>query len=52
MTGSWHIVTKLIIVNWRSKVDYQNKVLPIYLYAQNNIYNDIVGETHTEYDLI
>ncbi len=50
MTRSWHVVTKLSIVSWRSNLDYQ-KVLPIYLNAQNNIYNDIVGETHTEYGL-
>jgi len=29
MTVSWHVVEKLLIVSRMSKVDYQNKVLPI-----------------------
>ncbi len=31
MTASWHVVAKLLTVSIMSKVDYQNKVLPIVL---------------------
>ncbi len=30
MTASWHVVAKLLTVSRMSKVDYQNKVLPVF----------------------
>ncbi len=32
MTASWYVVAKLLTVSRMSKVDYQNKVLPIFIW--------------------
>ncbi len=36
MTTSWHVVAKLLTAGRMSKVDYQNKVVPLFLHMMHN----------------
>ncbi len=47
MTASWHVVAKLLTFSRMSKVDYQNKVLPILLLYSEKCKKKSNGKFHS-----